>query len=319
MSSFLIAAPAGAQEVPVTSQPTVSDLCSGCFAYLEFPPQAEALSSLPTVRQDALPPATGAKESPVESPAHAQPVACGGDYVCIADDPAAETAWAEKRVPQLRGQSAAPVPAALTKQHRCIDANVVVTAVSEDDGRLACSAANQALRLLGRCEISLRRPLHVQIMSEVRHPFNGAIFGLFDTKQERVLVTQEANIPTLVKDTPYADLPLRDFYRSLIVHEVVHGVMHQNLKRAATSHAAYEYPAYALQVDSLPPQVRDAFLQSFDQAAIAGKSLFNDPVLFFDPYFFAASAYHHFKATNGCAHLIALLEGEVAFIAPPHM
>ena len=156
-------------------------------------------------------------------------------------------------------------------------------------------------------------------MSEVRHPFSGAIFGLFDTKQERVLVTQEANIPSLVKDTPYAKLPQRDFYRSLIVHEVIHGVMHQNLKRPATSHAAYEYPAYALQIESLPPHVREEFLQSFDQTAIkADSTIFSDAVLFFDPYFFAASAYNHFKAsTNGCAHLTALLEGEVAFIAPP--
>jgi hypothetical protein len=61
-------------------------------------------------------------------------------------------------------------------------------------------------------------------------------------------------------------------------------------------------------------------LQSFDQTAIAGKSLFNDPVLLFDPYFFAASAYHHFKASpNGCSDLTALLEGEISFIAPTQM
>jgi hypothetical protein len=96
--------------------------------------------------------------------------------------------------------------------------------------------------------------------------------------------------------------------------------MHQNLKRPATTHAAHEYPAYALQIESLAPHVREAFLNSFDQTAIASKALFNDTVLFFDPYFFAASAYHHFKASaDGCAHLTALLHGEVAFIAPSQM
>lgn len=231
-----------------------------------------------------------------------------GDYACLAGDSAAVAAWAAGS-------------ARLAAQQRCAEAPVNVTAASADERRLACSAANDAIQLLGRCGISLRRPLHVQIMSEVRHPFSGAIFGLFDTKQERVLVTQEANIPSLVKDTPYAKLPQRDFYRSLIVHEVIHGIMHQNLKRPATSHAAYEYPAYALQIESLPPHVREEFLQSFDQTAIkADSTIFSDAVLFFDPYFFAASAYNHFKAsTNGCAHLTALLEGEVAFIAPPQM
>jgi hypothetical protein len=205
--------------------------------------------------------------------------------------------------------------AALAVPERCAEVPVDVTATTAAERGLACSAANDALQLLGRCKISLRRPLHVQIMTEVRHPFSGAIFGLFDTKQERVLVTQEANITDLVKNTPYSELPQRDFYRSLIVHEVIHGVMHQNLKRPGTSHAAYEYPAYALQIESLPQRAREQFLHSFDQQAITSDTLFNDSVLFFDPFFFAARAYAHFKASaDGCAHLRALIDGEVAFI-----
>lgn len=243
----------------------------------------------------------------------AQSVVCGRDYECISE---AQTA----AVTGLNKSLAAARIANLANLERCPAVAVAVAAASPEDRSLACSAASDAIRLVGHCGISLRRPLRVQIMSEVRHPLGGAIFGLLDTKRETVLVTQEANITALVKDTPYAVLPQRDFYKSLIVHEVVHGIMHQNLKRPATSHAAYEYPAYALQVESLTPHVRDTFLKSFDQTAIASKSLFNDTVLFFDPYFFAASAYHHFKASpNGCAHLTDLLEGEVTFIAPPQM
>jgi len=243
----------------------------------------------------------------------AQPAARGGDYVRIADDSTAAAVHPD--------QSAAVAKlASPAVQERCPYAPVDVTAALPDERQLACSAANSALQLLGRCNISLRRPLQLQIMSEVQHPFGRAIFGLFDTQQERVLVTHEANIPSLVKDTPYAELPQRDFYRSLIVHEVVHGVMHQNLKRPAASHAAHEYPAYALQIESLAPSVRDKFLQSFDQTAITANTIFNDAVLLFDPYFFAARAYHHFKASiTGCAHLSRLLEGEVDFIAPPQM
>ena len=76
--------------------------------------------------------------------------------------------------------------AALTAQERCPEAPVDVTAGSPDERSLACSAANVALELLRRCKISPRRPLHVQIVDEVRHPFSGPIFGHFDTKQERV-------------------------------------------------------------------------------------------------------------------------------------
>ena len=242
----------------------------------------------------------------------AQPAGCTTDSICIANQ--VEVAVRPDQTFMVTKPDDPP------GSERCPGISVDVTAPSPDERRLACSPASDAIQLLGRCGITPRQALHVQILSEVRHPFGGAIFGFFDTKREKILVTQEANIASLVKDTPYAGLPQRDFYKSLIVHEVVHGIMHQNLKRPASTHAAYEYPAYALQIESLTPQVRDTFLRSFDKHTVETASLFSDPILFFDPYYFAARAYQHFKASmNGCAHLTALLEGEVAFIAPPRI
>jgi hypothetical protein len=195
-------------------------------------------------------------------------------------------------------------------QERCPDIPVDVVAISVDERRLACSAASDALELLGRCNISLRRPLKVEISSEVRLPFGSPMFGLFDLKQEKVLVSREANIPSLVAGTPYSALPSRAFYRSVIVHEIVHGVMHQNFKRHPTTRAAYEYPAYALQIESLPSNVRNEFLRSIPNRASTNDFVFSDSILLFDPFFFAARAYTHFKASpDRCRYLIALLEG----------
>jgi hypothetical protein len=208
----------------------------------------------------------------------------------------------------------------LPAEDRCVRLGVDVTASSPEERELACSATDDALALLGRCEIKLQRPLRLKIQSEVRHPLNGPVFGLLDTKRELVLVTQQSSIAPLAKDTPYATLPAVDFYRSLIVHEVVHGVMHQNLTRPATTHAAYEYSAYALQIASMSEAVREQFLRHFDAVDIKSKSLFNDIVLFFNPYFFAARAYIHFRdAADGCAHLQGLLRGDAGFIASPVM
>ena len=72
-------------------------------------------------------------------------------------------------------------------QERCSDIPVDVVAISVEERRLACAAATHALQLLGRCNISLRRPLKVEISSEVRHPFGRPMFGLFDLKQEESL------------------------------------------------------------------------------------------------------------------------------------
>jgi hypothetical protein len=42
------------------------------------------------------------------------------------------------------------------------------------------------------------------------------------------------------------------------------------------SQAAYEYPAYALQIESLAPDVGTQFLSTFDQEGIRRASLFSD-------------------------------------------
>ena len=216
---------------------------------------------------------------------------------------------------------AAPAQIGLSRvdqAERCPGLAVEIVAGSADERDLVCASAATTLSLLDRCNLGLKRLLRVEILSEVRHPLGGPIFGMFDTARERVLIAQEASVPALVKDTPYAVLPLRDFYNSLVVHEIVHGVMHQNLKRKPSAHAAYEYPAYALQLQSMPTEVREAFLRSFDPVALRSNSLFSDTVLFFDPYFFAARAYHHYRAApDSCSRLTGLLSDEAAFIAPP--
>ena len=250
-----------------------------------------------------------------EAPASA---VCGGDYLCVPD--ATVPAAAATRIELNQSRDASAGAAGNVFRNRCPEGPVDVAAPSPEDRNLICAAAADALRLLDQCRIAPRWALRVEVMPEVRHPLGHIVLGLLDTKRQRILVTQESSVAALIEETPYAALPLQAFYRSLIVHEVVHAVMDQNLKRAAATHAAYEYPAYALQIESLAPEDRDVFLSAFDQEAVKSEALFNDPVLFFDPYLFAARAYHHFKKSpDGCAHLNGLLQGSVPFIASLEM
>ncbi len=69
--SVVIVAPTAAQQVPLTPQPPMSEFCSGCFAYLEFPPlaEAEAPSGPAYTRQDAPAPTAAKRENPIAKPA----------------------------------------------------------------------------------------------------------------------------------------------------------------------------------------------------------------------------------------------------------
>lgn len=198
----------------------------------------------------------------------------------------------------------------------CPGIPVAVAGASPTERSLACEAASEAVKLLGRCEISLRRTLHIEILDAVRSPFGGQIFGRFDKENEAVFLSAAAGIADFTRGSAYAVIPPADFYRSSIVHEVVHGAMHQNQRRNPSSRAAQEYAAYALQIASLPQHAREAFLRAAARGATQdGNFYLNDMILGFDPAYFAANAYRHFMASrDGCEGIAMLLARDVDFI-----
>jgi hypothetical protein len=74
LAAFLMATvtvmPAVAQQASSAPPPPTQELCSGCFAYLEFPPLSgeNALSSLASAHDDTLPPSTDAQETQIAAP-----------------------------------------------------------------------------------------------------------------------------------------------------------------------------------------------------------------------------------------------------------
>jgi hypothetical protein len=102
----------------------------------------------------------------------------------------------------------------------------------------------------------------------------------------------------------------------MVVHEVVHAIMNQNYRRQPLSRAAWEYPAYAIQLESLAAETRESFLLTRSKSSPSDGIMLNDIMLGFDPYLFAARAYHHLASSvSRCAKLRDLLNGDPDFIA----
>jgi hypothetical protein len=192
---------------------------------------------------------------------------------------------------------------------------ITIAAASQRENLLVCTGARQALDLLALCGIAPRTTIDIRIKHEVRHPLAGLIFGYYDLSERHIVLTSLDGLPELMQDTSYAGLPPNDFYQSLAVHEVVHSVMHQNLEAKPLSHTAYEYPAYALQIASLPAPVRSAFMKAFDQERLERPAAISDTVLAFAPYLFAARAYNHFTTSpSGCTSIrAAMTKGDANF------
>ncbi len=212
--------------------------------------------------------------------------------------------------------AACAVSARARAQEPCPDLPVQVSASTPEVRALVCRGARDAIALLRKCEIHVQRPVAVSIRDEVRHPLGQVVIGLFEPARERILIAAYERMAALVEDTPYRVIPLEDFFRSVVVHEIVHAVLNQHYRQRPHNVAVYEYPAYALQIASLPPTARALFLEHVGARGDTHEPRFNDLMLAFDPYLFAARAYHHFSASRtGCAHVTTLLGGKAEFIA----
>jgi hypothetical protein len=75
LMSTMTAMPAVAQQASSAPPPPMQESCSGCFAYLEFPPPGENAVSSSTSAHHNTPPATPAQESKIAAPAPSLPAA----------------------------------------------------------------------------------------------------------------------------------------------------------------------------------------------------------------------------------------------------
>ena len=214
--------------------------------------------------------------------------------------------------PDMRA-SAQPLSAHAAKQ--CPDLLVNVAGGSEIERTVVCEAAGYAIASLEQCAIALRRSINIELNDVVRNPFGGQIFGRLDLQHDLVLLTRLKTVQPLVQDTPYRSFAPTEFFRSMVIHEVVHAVMNQNYRRQPLSRAAWEDPAYAIQLESLAAETRESFLLTRSTSASVEDLPFNDIILGFDPYLFAARAYHHLASPRSrCATLQELLNGDPEFI-----
>ncbi len=208
-----------------------------------------------------------------------------------------------------------PVPAIARDTCSAADIDIEVSAATRRERELVCAGAHQALALLALCGIRPRETIDVRIRAEVRHPLAGPIFGYYDLRERHIILTSLDGLPDLMHGTPYDELPPTDFYKSLVVHEVVHSVMHQSFGSGVQTQAAYEYPAYALQIASLPPPARAQFMKAFEAERLQRPVPLSDTILAFAPYFFAARAYNNFiTSSDGCLLLREAMKGKIDLI-----
>ena len=207
-----------------------------------------------------------------------------------------------------------PLFAQGASQH-CPGTAVIVQSADPLEAADICHAATMATSLLSRCGIARDLDLVVRLVEEVRHPCGAAVLGQYLANEDRIeLTTFSGCIDSLGPDNAYRQIPLREAWRSLAVHEITHGIASCAARNKKLAPMAQEYIAYTIQILSLPVASRQKLLDAIPGKPPSGTSSFNELYHAIAPLRFGVDAYRHYSAMpDGCAFLNQVLRGEVEF------
>lgn len=195
------------------------------------------------------------------------------------------------------------------------DLKINLIGASAEEQHVIRTGAEHAIELFAQCGLKALAPIRIQIEKEAIDICGVDAFGAFDTAAQTIRLVRPEACREMAKTNPaYASLPFRKFYESLVVHEVAHQIFRSHLGGRSVSLATHEYVAYALQIASMAPEVRQAFLKPLNSKPPDDLAPFVDMVLLMSPETFGALAYAHFsKPGNGCRILTEIIEGKISF------
>jgi Family of unknown function (DUF6639) len=197
----------------------------------------------------------------------------------------------------------------------CLEQKADVLGASTEERTVVCTAVKKTTKLFRQCGFMKLPRIRVQVEKEPVNVCGVDAFGSYDAQRQTIRIVDATTCEKMAKvNAAYASLPFGELYQSIVVHEIAHQFFRSHLKDKKASHATHEYIAYAMQIASMPPQVRDQLLNSFPREPPEDLGPFVDMLLLMSPMYFGVLAYDHFSAPgNGCRVLQEIVRGEIEF------
>ena len=141
------------------------------------------------------------------------------------------------------------------------------------------------------CEIDFQKKVEVECLC-------GQLIRVIGKlgKDNRIYLTNR-NEQWLKEQNAYGLEMGKEFYESLIVHEVAHFIV-EKITGGKIELTLSEYVAYVVQLSQMKPQMRQAILNQRFLPAFKTHEI-NLEIMFLDPAVFAVKSYLHFKENKG--------------------
>jgi hypothetical protein len=181
-----------------------------------------------------------------------------------------------------------------------------------------CGIASDILPGLDACHLVPKRPVVFGFKTSLST--NGrSCLGLFHRESDQIsLLTPESFSQAHTQSDFCEMIPEEAHFDSIVIHELVHAVLGQSPCADTLCRLDNEYIAYAIQLESMPQETRDLFLERYGPRSPDQASRVNGFFLEAAPLAFAAASWLHFTSEgNGCDLVGRIVRGEFTFAQEP--
>jgi hypothetical protein len=204
--------------------------------------------------------------------------------------------------------AAGAAPAAPTT---CPGGRITVDAPEPGLAARICRVAEATAAGLARCGLPLPGRVEISVGADLAE----GCMGVFHCGEGRIeLRAPKSFAAARSPDGPFATLPERAYYDSVVAHEIAHAAHDAVPCPFGTCEVTGEYVAYASQIATLPEAARRDFLAAALDGGPAGRADLSLVMLKLSPTRFAAAAATHLAAQDdSCATIEAIARGDLLF------
>lgn len=194
----------------------------------------------------------------------------------------------------------------------CGTTDVSISGGTADLRTEACNTVASSRALFDQCNM---RPfpsnLHIEIIDEI----DANCVGLYHCGVHSIeVLSPKAMEAALSPDSIYEFMPTRDYFHSVITHELSHATYDGVSCPFETCVATNEYVAYSMQILSLPPHVRAMLETDVDWPRVIHRDEINPMILYMAPDVFALKAWQHFlQQDDACGLVEQIMDGQYYF------
>ena len=194
----------------------------------------------------------------------------------------------------------------------CPAIRVDVGLESRADRLLVCEGAAKARVFFRSHGIGVKRQIHIRLHAAGIDE-HATHIGLYDASKDRIdLLTFEQAERQTAKDSLFGMQMNEALYVSVVVHEIAHAIVGQNLEVRPDSLVAHEYIAYVAQLSTMEPGAQSEILRRYDVAAFESIGEMSSTYYGLNPSGFGVKSFRHFQSVPDQSRFIQdLLSGAI--------